>query len=153
MRSLELKIPPVVVLAIFAVAAIILAKLTPIARVDFAGRYLASFLIALLGVSVALAGVFEFRCAKTSVNPLKPNSASTVVSTGIFRYSRNPMYVGMALALLSIITLTGSIVALAMVPAFCVYMTNYQIKPEERMLQQTFGETYLKYMLSVRRWL
>ncbi len=63
------------------------------------------------------------------------------------------MYVGMALALLSIITLTGSIVALAMVPAFCVYMTNYQIKPEERMLQQTFGETYLKYMLSVRRWL
>ncbi len=154
-HALELKIPPLLALAIFVAIVIGIASLAPLRsfNVSFTGRYLASALLAIAGAATAVAGVIEFRRSKTTVNPLTPQAATTVVASGIFTYSRNPMYVGMALVLLAVVVLSGSVVALVCVPAFCAYLTQFQIKPEERMLEQVFGTRYAVYMTEVRRWL
>jgi protein-S-isoprenylcysteine O-methyltransferase Ste14 len=154
-HALELKIPPLLVLAIFVAIVIGIASLAPLHafNVSFTGQYLASAMLAAAGLVTAVAGVIEFRRSKTTVNPLTPQAATTVVASGIFAYSRNPMYVGMALVLLAVVVLSGSVVALLCVPAFCAYITQFQIKPEERMLEQVFEARYSAYMTQVRRWL
>ncbi|MCV2369577.1 methyltransferase family protein [Roseateles oligotrophus] len=155
LSSLDLKVPPLIVWAIFVAISMGVATLPSLAAFNFSftGQSLASAFVAAVGAAIASAGVMEFRRSKTTVNPLKPDAASTVVALGVFRYSRNPMYVGMAMLLLAVVILMGSVAALACVPAFCGYITRFQIKPEERMLQQVFGAQYAAYLAQVRRWL
>ena len=99
-----------------------------------------------------LAGVVAFRANKTTVNPLDPGAASTVVSNGIYRYSRNPMYLGFLLALAAWAVYLSSVVAALFLPAFVAYMNRFQIQPEERMLLAKFGPAFSQYMQAVRRW-
>ncbi|MCV2351543.1 methyltransferase family protein [Paucibacter sp. Y2R2-4] len=157
MRALELKLPPLVVLLLFAALALGLSALLPDApsslHFNFPGQGLAAGALALLGVGFALAGVWAFRQAKTTVNPLQPERASAVVSSGIYRLSRNPMYLGMALLLAALLLALDSLVALLCLPAFCVYLTQFQIKPEERALRLGLGAPFEAYLQRTRRWL
>ena len=78
---------------------------------------------------------------------------STLVTTGIFRISRNPMYLSLTLWLLAWSLFCGTFWGLLVVVAFVVYLTEFQIKPEEQFLAQKFGQAYLEYKQSVRRWI
>lgn len=89
---------------------------------------------------------------RTTLDPRVPGKASHFVARGLFRISRNPMYLGMALLLLGISCWTANAVAYALVVVFCLYLTEFQIKPEERALQALFGQEYLAYKARVRRW-
>ena len=109
--------------------------------------------LAVLGVAVAIAGVASFRRAQTTVNPLKPESTSSLVVSGVYRVSRNPMYVGMLLVLLGWGVLLSNVLALPIVPGFVLYMNRFQIGPEETVLAELFGEEYATYRSRVRRWL
>jgi len=109
--------------------------------------------IALTGIGVALSGVIAFRHAKTTVNPLKPETASSIVTSGVFRFTRNPMYVGLALVLLAWAVFLSSPWASLGLPAFILYMNRFQIVPEERVLSRMFGTEYSAYRARVRRWL
>ncbi len=153
MHALELKIPPILVLALFAIMALGLATLLPGTRMPLPVHPWLAVATAVMAVAVALAGVLEFRRAKTTVNPLNPEKATTVVDSGIFHYTRNPMYLGMALALLAVVLWLQSGIGLVLVPAFCIYLTLFQIKPEERALQHIFGSAFDTYMGKVRRWI
>jgi protein-S-isoprenylcysteine O-methyltransferase Ste14 len=106
----------------------------------------------LLGVLICLSGVVSFRRAKTTVNPMKPDSTSSLVVSGIYRYTRNPMYVGFALVLFGWAAFLSSVAALAFGPVFIVYMNRFQIQPEERMLSSLFPHEYPAYRARVRRW-
>ncbi|WP_052141055.1 methyltransferase family protein [Pseudoalteromonas piratica] len=110
-------------------------------------------LAVLLGVAIALAGVISFRKASTTVNPLKPETASSLVTSGIFQYTRNPMYLGMAVAILGFAILLGSWVSLLGVVAFMLFIDRFQIKPEEAALTECFGGQFTQYKTNVRRWL
>ena len=110
-------------------------------------------LVVLLGIAIALAGVISFRKASTTVNPLKPETASCLVISGIFQYTRNPMYLGMALAILGFAILLGSWLSLLGVVAFMLFIERFQIKPEEAALTECFGEQFIQYKKHVRRWL
>lgn len=112
-----------------------------------------AIVVALVGIGVAVAGVLEFKRAKTTVNPLVPNKATSVVTSGIFRLTRNPMYLGLAATLLGVTIWWLSIVGVAVVVAFCLYLTRFQIQPEERALRAQFGQEFTEYMARVRRWL
>ncbi len=153
MQSLELKIPPPVVALIIAAAMWGLSLTTPSVAVPALVRLVAAIAMALAGVGIAIAGIIAFRQARTSVNPLKPEAASSLVTFGVYRHTRNPMYVGLALALLAWAVFVSSALAPLGPVAFVLYMNRFQIGPEERVLSGMFGAAYASYQASVRRWL
>lgn len=102
---------------------------------------------------IGIAGVYEFRKAKTTVNPVKPETASQVVDTGVFAYTRNPMYVALLLVIIAIGLWWQHLSVILCGALFVAYMNRFQIKPEERALERLFGEDYLDYKNQVRRWI
>jgi len=150
---LELRVPPVAVVLIAALLMWMLARRTP--RLDWVTqwRLVAALVLLAAGVLVAVAGVLEFRRARTTVNPTKPEAASAMVRSGIYRHTRNPMYLGMLLVLAAWAAWLASPVALAVLPAFVLYLNRFQIEPEERVLAGLFAGEFDAYRRSVRRWL
>ena len=106
-----------------------------------------------VGACFDVAGLLAFRKAKTTVNPLAPNRSTAVVSTGVYRITRNPMYLGMALILLGLALYLASPWALLGPLVFAAFITRFQIQPEERALTARFGAAYTAYCTQVRRWL
>ena len=105
------------------------------------------------GAGFAIAGVLAFRRHHTTINPLHPEKTSRLVTGGIYRISRNPMYVGMAMLLLAWAVFLESPAALLGIGAFIAYITRFQIVPEERVLLAKFGDAYIDYVRRVRRWI
>lgn len=153
MRQLELRIPPLAVVAAFAIAIGLVTVYVPLIRVPLpAHRYAAAALV-IIGLLLALAGVLQFRRARTTVNPMSPDKASAVVSSGLYRWSRNPMYLGMALLLFGVAAWGSTLAGYLLVPVFCWYLTRFQIIPEEKALLAAFGQEFSEYMSRVRRWI
>jgi protein-S-isoprenylcysteine O-methyltransferase Ste14 len=152
MRCLELKVPPLALCAAFALAIVALGHFAPFANMPFPGHRIAAAVLLLSGIGVAAVGVVQFRLAQTTVNPVVPDRASSMVTTGVFALSRNPMYLGMALALLGLAAWRSTLPGYVLVPLFGVYMNEFQIKPEERALLARFSEEFSAYMSKVRRW-
>lgn len=120
---------------------------------DFPWRTAAALGFVSAGVIIGLIAVVAFRKANTTVNPTKPGTTSAMVTSGIYRYSRNPMYVGFLLALTGWAAFLSHTLAFALLPAFVVYMNRFQISPEERALTANFGSQFVTYKQAVRRWL
>ncbi|PIE47904.1 MAG: hypothetical protein CSA42_01365 [Gammaproteobacteria bacterium] len=152
MKTLNLKIPPVVIGAITALLIWGSARLLSQSSWDFSIRLTLCLCFFVIGAVIALSGVVQFRKTKTTVNPTAPHHASALVSDGIYNYTRNPMYLGLALVLAAIVFFFGKMILLFWVLCFVLYMTQFQIKPEEEVLQQKFGNTFEAYKKSVRRW-
>jgi protein-S-isoprenylcysteine O-methyltransferase Ste14 len=153
MSRLELKIPPAALWLAAAGSTGLLAKAIPHLSFEFRGDGIMAIVVAFAGGALALAGVIEFRRSNTSVNPLDPNRASSLVTTGVYRYTRNPMYLGMATALLGVTLWVGTLWGIFVIFLFCIYLTRFQIMPEERLLEQKFGQEFHAYCARVRRWL
>lgn len=102
---------------------------------------------------MVLAGGLAFRRARTTVNPLQPQSASSLVRGGIYSRTRNPMYLGFALVLLGWVVALGSWLGLLVLAGYVVFLNRFQIRPEERALEAIFGPTFLEYRDQVRRWI
>lgn len=152
MRTLELRIPPLALVLIFGTAMGGVGYLAP-ASLAFAWRASLALAFAVAGGLVALAGVLAFRRNKTTVNPFTPDKSSSLVASGIYRFSRNPMYLGFLLVLIGWAAFLGSWAPALWLPVFVAYMNRFQIQPEERALIQRFGPEFLAYAGSVRRWL
>lgn len=153
MNALELKIPPVALVVAFAAAMKYATKLTPalVFNIPWHGPI---FIVCVgTGAVLGVAGILAFRKAKTTIHPERPGSASAVVTTGVYRISRNPMYLGLVLMLSGWAVRLGNPLAFLFLPAFVAYLNRFQIIPEERMLTEKFGERYVAYLQSVRRWL
>lgn len=114
-------------------------------------RLAAAFLIP--GVLLAVSGVAQFLRAGTTVDPHRATNASSLVTGGLYRVTRNPMYLGMLLMLSGFVVLVGNVASLIALPAFVAYMNRFQIAPEERVLTDLFGAEYLAYTDRTRRWL
>ena len=153
MKLLEHRIPPPLIGLLCALLAWALDGAWPAARLDFALRLPLAVLCLLAGAALDGWSLWNFRRQRTTVNPLAPARASSLVTGGVYRITRNPMYVGFTLLL------TAWAVVLAAWPAFLgsvvyvLYITRFQIVPEERALAQLFGESYAQYTRRVRRWL
>jgi protein-S-isoprenylcysteine O-methyltransferase Ste14 len=153
MKNLELKIPPVAVMAIVGAAMWLVSIVLP--RVNFYNSFRKAIVIifALTGAAFGIMGLLSFRLAKTTFDPMKPDSSTSLVTSGVYSITRNPMYVG----LLSLLTawgfFLGSAYSLFLTAAFVFYMNKFQIEPEERALKSIFGDAYDDYVLRIRRWL
>jgi protein-S-isoprenylcysteine O-methyltransferase Ste14 len=153
MSVLEHKIPPPLVGLLCAGAMWFLANQTPTLSLPSGVRASAAVPILAVGLFVMLAGVISFRRARTTVNPLKPETATALVTSGIYRYTRNPMYLGILMVLIAWATYLASPVAFAGVLAFWAYIGHFQIRPEETALANLFGSAFTDYTRRVRRWL
>lgn len=153
MKWLELKVPPVAVGLIIGFTMWLAARNLPAGRFDVDWKNAAAAAIAAFAIAIGLSGVWAFRRRDTTVHPMRPDKATFLVREGVFRYTRNPMYLGLALLLVAWGLYLASAPALGLVPVFLVYMTVFQILPEERALRERFGGKYADYLASTRRWL
>jgi protein-S-isoprenylcysteine O-methyltransferase Ste14 len=153
MTTLTLKIPPPVIALACAAGMYFLAANTLQYGLGPAWTLPAAIALAVIGIAFDLAGVIAFRQHRTTINPLHPENTSRLVTGGIYRISRNPMYVGMALLLLAWAVYLESPAALLGIGGFIAYITHFQIMPEETLLAQHFGADFSAYRQRVRRWL
>lgn len=150
MRWLELKLPP---LLLVALAALGMAWLPAAPAPTPSLQSMAALLLMLAGFAVCVAGVLAFRRARTTVDPMHPEQASRLVIVGVYRHSRNPMYLGFVIALAGWGLWLGSPLTAGVVAGVALYLDRLQIVPEERALQARFGEAFTGYCRQVRRWL
>ncbi len=153
MDWLETKIPPPVVLVLAAAAAYGITRLLPALSFPLPLRTAIAIAFAIAGVMLNLIPKLAFGRARTTINPLKPSATTTLVTTGIYRHSRNPMYLGQCLILLGWVLYLHNAAALLVLPAYVLYVTRFQILPEERHLSTRFPEAFDALCRQARRWL
>lgn len=151
--ALELKIPPIALVIIFALVMWLGGVFAPGFNIRFPFQSTVAWMFGLLGLIISVFGFREFKLAKTTVNPTKPQSSSTLVRTGIYSRTRNPMYLGFFLILAGWATAMANLMAFVVLPGFVIYMNRFQIKPEERTLASIFGGDFNSYCTDVRRWI
>jgi protein-S-isoprenylcysteine O-methyltransferase Ste14 len=153
MDALELKVPPPLVGLVAALSMWLVSRWTFAFEIDVALRSVVAIVIALIGGAFTAAGITAFRRATTTLNPTKPEAASSLVTGGIYRVTRNPMYLGVLFVLVAWAVFLGAPWTFVGPLLFVVYMNRFQIGPEERALTAAFGEGYVRYKAAVRRWL
>ena len=149
---MNLKIPPLALLILVGLFMMLSSSLLPALDFVFPPKLVMGVAAIFLGVVVARLGVYEFRKAKTTVDPRNPQKSESLVGSGIYKISRNPMYVGFFLMLFGWCLFLANYVALLFLPLFVLYINAFQIKPEESFLSQKFGSAYTDYCRRVRRW-
>lgn len=153
MNTLELKIPPPLVALSLALLMWLTALCLEPLQIPLSFRLGAALTLVAVGQSISISGILLFRRAGTTVNPFKPGTSSSLVTNGIYRFTRNPMYIGLLLTLLGWAAFLSSPPALFGLAVFVLYMNRFQIEPEERVLSSLFGTDYAAYHARVRRWL
>jgi len=149
--ALELKIPPPLIMLIFAMAMYVLDMLLPNSQASFHIAFAIALLI--FGVSFALSGIYSFRKVKTTAHPSKPERASSLVTSGVYKITRNPMYLGLFCVLIAWAIILGNIYMFIVPFIFAFYINRFQIIPEERALAGIFGDAFSAYKQKVRRWI
>lgn len=152
MTTLELKIPPPAVALAIALLMWLTSILFGYIPIPLNYRLGASLALLVIGQGISISGIVAFRRAKTTLNPLKPGNSTALVTGGIYRFTRNPMYLGLLLTLMGWLAFIASPPALVFLFFYVVYINRFQIDPEERTLSSLFGEDYAAYRTRVRRW-
>jgi len=153
MTLLENRIPPPLVAVITAAGIWWLSKFTSTLDLVATVKYSLVFGFTLAGIFFALSGAISFRLAKTTVNPLKPETASALVTSGVYQFTRNPMYVGFVAFLCAWVSFLGAVWGVGFIGVYIAYIQRFQIMPEERALTKIFKDEFIEYKTRVRAWL
>ncbi len=156
LQQLELKCPPPIVMAVSGLIATIASQ----RGFNFIQQQAADvenliwpLIFILAGICVALLGVKEFNQHQTTINPIEPAKATSLVTSGVYQLTRNPMYLGMLLVLLGWADLLDNFLAYSGALSFFLYISAFQIKPEEEVMKGKFSQEFSQYCSQVRRWL
>lgn len=151
MRLLETRVPPPLVMLLCGLLGLVIGRCLPAAELPMPLGV--AVMVVAAGLVMNLLPKCSFRRAGTTVNPMRPAGSTTLITHGIYRYTRNPMYLGQAVFLCGGMLCLQNLPALAVVPLFVLYITRFQIQPEERVLAERFGIRYAEFCNQVRRWL
>ena len=145
------KIPPPIVTLFFGLCIYLSRPYFP----EFSSSLLNSLSVIsfVVGISIFVAAVSSFKKQKTTVNPISIEKASSLVINGIFKYSQNPMYLGMSFILVGLAFKFNLIGGLLFTSIFMSFITIFQIKPEEVAMEKLFKQQWKDYIKNVRRWL
>jgi protein-S-isoprenylcysteine O-methyltransferase Ste14 len=146
-------VPPPIIVLILGIAMWAVARYLPLGRFEFAGQMPLAVGLLAVGLLMALAAIVSFITAKTTINPMRPERASHLIISGIYRYSRNPIYLADALILAALVAFLGNIYNYLILLIFLWVIQRVQIAAEEHALTKLFGERYTAYCSNVRRWL
>lgn len=150
---LELKVPPVGVFLAHQVAILGIARWVPGMQIGIPGRGWLLLALVVVGTAAGAGGLASFFAARTTIDPRKPTEASTLVTAGPYRWTRNPMYLGLLSGLTAWALYLSNALGFALLPGFVLYMNRFQIGPEERVMREKFGADYEGYLRRVRRWI
>ena len=145
------KIPPPIVALICGLGIYLSRSLFPTFNHASIGIISAIFLS--LGIMTLIVAVLFFIKQKTTLSPLQPEKASSLVVSGVFKHSRNPMYLGLSLILLSVAIQFNFVGGILIVFMFIAFITKFQIIPEEIAMEKLFGEEFSRYKKRTRRWI
>ena len=144
------RVPPPIVTLICALLIYLSKPFFPELIFNYSNQIFLFFLIS--GLSIILISFQTFKRQKTTINPIKIEKASSLVTNGIFKHSRNPMYLGMVLILISIAIKFNFYGGILVVGFFVYFITSFQILPEEKAMLKLFGEDFINYKNKTRRW-
>jgi protein-S-isoprenylcysteine O-methyltransferase Ste14 len=150
---MELKIPPPVIALITGFFMWGISSLNLVMPILFEYSTVLVLVLIACGVGIGTIASTTFNKAKTTIDCFNPRGASSLVCHGVFGYTRNPMYLGLLIVLISVVIWFGSVLNLALLVLFFWYVTKFQIKPEERMLKEKFPREVADYYAKVRRWI
>ncbi len=153
MTCLEKKIPPPLVALLFGFLMWLLAPFTPTLNFGDSNQLVLALLLTGLGLALDLIALITFFTAKTTINPLAPHNTTRLVTQGIYRFTRNPMYLGSCLFLAAWACFLSAPLTILGICGFVLYINHLQIKPEEAALSALFGDQYSEYKRRVRRWI
>ena len=145
------KIPPPIIALICGIGIYLSRSFFP--EYNYISTDVFAVLFLLLGIITLITSVFSFKRQNTTINPLQPEKASSLVISGVFKYSRNPMYLGMLLILISMTVKFNFIGGILINFAFIAFITKFQIIPEETVLERLFGDEFTCYKKKTRRWI
>ena len=151
MNKFKNKIPPTILTLLFLIFNYILSFNS--LKIDIPNRYFFTTLLLILGFYIIIRSSRLFAQAKTSIDPLRPFKSTSLITNDIYRYSRNPMYFGYLLIILSSSVYLGNVMSIIIIPLFIFTINFLQIIPEEEALKDLFGPTYDEYLSKVRRWI
>ena len=149
---MKLKVPPALTLLIFGISMYVLDRFLPVGEFDFFGRRAMTFAMFVMGFLILMIAIVQFLRSKTTVDPMHPEKTSQLVTSGIFNYSRNPMYLGMLMFLIGWGLYLGNAFNTIIAAGFVYFMNHFQILPEEQALREKYGKVYQLYCKAVRRW-
>ena len=153
-KYLELNVPPIVI--VFLSAAMMYSLAATFRHEDvliMPLRIGLSLSAAVIAITILILAVSAFHKHRTTVNPLDPEKATSIVRSGIYSYSRNPMYLAMFIALLAWGLLLGQVSTSIGLAVYVFAITRLQILPEEKILTRKFGGNYVRYVESTGRFL
>lgn len=150
---MKLKIPPALVAAIIAGLMRTVSVYLPFGSLTLFGAYWVAGVMLFAGGVLGMVSLFQFYRNGTSIDPHKPQKARSLVTGGIYQYSRNPMYLALFFLLIAYASILQNVLNLVLFPLFIWYMNRYQIIPEEEVMEEKFGDQYREYKSRVRRWL
>ena len=153
MKWLEARVPPPLVAGVFALLMWLAARALPAAAFPLPAKDVLAIAVGVAAAAFGGAAIVQFLYARTTMNPMRPDGASTLVVGGMYRISRNPMYVADLGLLVAWALYLANIAALVLLPGFVAYINRFQIAPEERVLEARFGTAFPDYRRAVRRWL
>ena len=145
------KIPPPIITLICGLGIYFSRSLFP--KYNYISINIIAVSFLLLGIIILITAVLSFKKQGTTVSPLQPEKASYLVVSGIFKYSRNPMYLGMLLILISMTIKFNFVGGILIIFAFIAFITKFQIIPEEEAMEKLFGQEFKNYKKTTRRWL
>lgn len=151
MDKFKNKIPPTLLTLLFLVLNYILSFNS--LKIEIPYKYFFTTLILILGLYVIIRSSRLFAKTKTSIDPLRPFKSTYLITNDIYKYSRNPMYFGYLLILLSSSVYLGNVISIIIIPLFIFIINFIQIIPEEETLKDLFGPNYDEYLSNVRRWI
>jgi len=147
-----LKLPPVLVFLIFSLLMYLVSRFLPFGDFEFYGRVYLILVLMGMAVMIAIISLFQFFASKTTIDPRTPFKTTKLVTGGIYKFTRNPMYLAILLVLLAWGLWLGNAFNTLLATVFVGYMNKFQIRPEEEALATIFGKEFQQYCALVRRW-
>ena len=149
--NIKTKIPPPLIALTFGFLMNYTKNIFP--KINIRNEIIFGSFMIIIGLVIILSAIILFKKYQTTITPLNPSNATKLITDGIYKFSRNPMYLGLLLVLLGIsiiINLTGGFF---LIPLFILYLNLFQIIPEENAMVDLFKDEFLEYKENVRRWI
>ena len=150
---MKLLIPPPIQALLSAIMMCLINRYFTHANFSLNGINIFALIFLIIAAIIIILSMYKFKKIKTTISPLRPNKTSSLVKSGIYEYTRNPMYLGLLLMLFSTVLFLKNFISFLIIPLFILFITKNQILPEEEALENIFGEEYKNYKKKVRRWI
>ena len=148
---IKTKIPPPLVTLAFGFLINYTKNIFP--KIEVSNKAIFGSFIIIIGLIIILSAIILFKKYRTTISPTNPSNATKLITSGIYKFTRNPMYLGLLFVLFGISIILNPIGGLLLIPLFILYLNFFQIIPEENAMVDLFKDEFFEYKKNVRKWI